>query len=55
MGVLKGCMWIKDFKREKQMDIEKLDDPTVQNHWIAFSIFIYFFLTKSLIQTQPKT
>ena len=41
--------------REKGMEMEKLDDPTVLGHWITtFSISIFFSLTKSLIQTQPK-
>ena len=27
-----GCVWIKDLAREKEM--EKLEDPTVRDHWI---------------------
>ena len=29
-----GYVWIKDLVVEKEMKIEKLEDPTVPNRWI---------------------
>ena len=51
---LLGCIWIKDLVREKEMKMKKLD---VRNFGTigssTISISISFFITKSLIQTQP--
>ena len=48
-----GCVWIPDLVREKEMQMEKLDDPTVRTIGTStFFVFISFFLTKSLIQTR---
>ena len=32
-----GCILIKDLVREKEMEMEKFEDPTIRDCWILFS------------------
>ena len=49
-----GCIWIKDLTREKEMEMDKLDDISVRNHWILYLFpFLFLLLQQILIQTQP--
>ena len=35
-----GCVWILDLVKE--MEMKKLDDPTVQDHWIIYLFHFHF-------------
>ena len=50
---LLGCAWIKDLVREKEMKMEKVDDPMFLNGWIVY-LFHFLFPHQKGIQIQPK-
>ena len=49
--LLKGCIWIKDLARKKElkMEMEKLENPTVQDHWILYLFPFPFFFPHQIL------
>ena len=48
-----GCVWIPNLVREKKMKMEKLDGPSVWDHWIIYLFHFYFILLHQIL--DPST